>query len=448
MITRVAALGAVVLAVVLLFVVFFMGGPATHKYTMQFQNAGQLVKGDEVQIGGRAVGTIDTIELADDNRARIGITVEEPYAPLHEGTTGIIRATSLSGVANRYIALTPGANNAPELEDDAELRIDDTTTIVDLDQLVNTLDEPTLADLQSLIKGFATQYQGKEKLANRAAEYFNPVLSSSRKLVEQLTADEALLTDLVVNGAKVSSALAERRDDLSNAVQYTAETASAIAEESSSLDRALQVLPTTLRRGNTTFVNLRAALDDLTVLVDASKPATVDLAPFLRELRPLVADARPTIRDLRTAVSLPGPNNDLVDATLKFPRLSRVATPSLRNGTRALNETRPVVAFYRPYTPDLVGWFRDFGTGAGAYDANGHYARIAPVANAFSFNDNGAGGILEAIPEEARLDQLDSGNTERCPGAATQVAADGSNGNTDALLPAGGCDPSQYPAGP
>ena len=58
------------------------------------------------------------------------------------------------------------------------------------------------------------------------------------------------------------------------------------------------MLPTTLRRANSTFVNLRATLDDLDVLVDASKPATKDLAPFLRELRPLVHDARPTIRDL------------------------------------------------------------------------------------------------------------------------------------------------------
>jgi phospholipid/cholesterol/gamma-HCH transport system substrate-binding protein len=447
MITRLAALGAVVLAVVLL-VVVFMGGEATHKYTLLFENAGQLVKGNEVHVGGRPVGTVEAIELTDDNRARIRIVVQEPYAPLHEGTHALIRATSLSGVANRYISLTPGPNNAAELEDGAELTVDETTTIVDLDQLVNTLDEPTLADLQRVIKGFATQYEGKEEQANEAAKYFNPVLSTSRKLVEQLTADEALLTDLIINGAKVSSALAERRDDLSNAVQFTGETASAIAAESEGLERALQVLPLTLRRGNTTFVNLRAALGDLTTLVDASKPATRDLAPFLRELRPLVADARPTIADLRTAVSLPGPSNDLVDATLKFPRLSRIATPALRNGRRALNDSREVVAFYRPYTPDFVGWLRDFGTGAAAYDANGHYARIAPVANSFSYNDNAAGGVLEAIPEDARLDQLDSGNMERCPGAATQPAPDGSNANTDALLPPGGCNPNQYPPGP
>ncbi len=447
MIMRVAAAGAATLAVVLL-VIVFMGGGAKHDYALLFDNAGQLVKGDEVQVGGRAVGTINSIELTDDNQARINVTIEEPFAPLHEGTRGVIRATSLSGVANRYVSLTPGPNDNAELDDDAVLGADSTTTIIDLDQLVNTLDEPTRKDLQKVIKGFATQFEGKGAEANQAAKYFNPVLSTSRRLVDQLTADEAVLTDLLVNASKVTTALADRRSDITSAVSNTEQTASAIAAEQAGLDQALRVLPTTLRRGNTTFVNLRGALGDLTTLVDASKPATVDLARFLRALRPLVSDARPTVADLRRLVSRTGPNNDLVDATLKFPRLSRVAAPSLRNGTRALDQSRKVVAFYRPYAPDLVGFLRDFGQGASGYDANGHYARIAPIANAFSFNDNGAGGLLSAIPAEQRLDQLDSGNTERCPGAATQIAADGSNGNTDKLLPKGGCDPTQYPSGP
>jgi phospholipid/cholesterol/gamma-HCH transport system substrate-binding protein len=447
MIARLAAIGAVLLAVVLLILVF-TGGAQEHRYSLLFQNAGQLVKGDDVQVGGRRVGTIKSISLTDDNQARIGVVVNEPIAPLHEGTRAIIRATSLSGVANRYISLTPGPNDAPKLDDRARLGLDETTTIIDLDQLVNTLDKPTLHDLQKVIKGFATQLGGQGENANDAARYFNPVLSTSSRLVNQLTADEGALTDLLLNASKLSTALADRSDDLTSLVTNTDQTAGAIAAEDASLDRALQVLPTTLRRGNTTFVNLRAALGDLTTLVDTSKPATKDLAPFLRRLRPLVADARPTIGDLRRLVDRPGPNNDLVDATLKFPRLARIASPSLRHSVTALDRSRKVVAFYRPYTADLVGWLRDFGQGAATYDANGHYARIAPVANAFSFTDNAAGGLLNVIPANARLDQLDRGNDQRCPGAATQIAADRSNADTDKLLPPGGCRPGQEPSGP
>jgi phospholipid/cholesterol/gamma-HCH transport system substrate-binding protein len=193
-------------------------------------------------------------------------------------------------------------------------------------------------------------------------------------------------------------------------------------------------------------VNLRATLDDLDVLVAESKPATKDLAPFLRELRPLIAAARPTIHDLRMVVSLSGPNNDLVDATRKLPQLQRVASPAFRNGTQALKKADPVLRFARPYTPDLVGWFRDFGEGAANYDANGHFARIQPIFNAFNFTDNPAGGVLTPVPPANRMDGVDTGNLRRCPGAATQAPPDGSAPFTD-----GGdldCDPGQVPPGP
>ena len=103
---RVAALGAIVLAGVVLAVVL-LGGEPTHRYSLVFQNAGQLVVGDDVQVGGRRVGSIDDITLTRDNQARIAVSVQEPFAPLHAGTSAVIRATSLSGVANRYVALDP-----------------------------------------------------------------------------------------------------------------------------------------------------------------------------------------------------------------------------------------------------------------------------------------------------------------------------------------------------
>src|SRR5205085_12669041 len=88
--------------------------------------------------------------------------------------------------------------------------------------------------------------------------------------------------------------------------------------------------------------------------------------------------------DLSTLVRRPGADNDLVDATRKLPSFQRVASPALKDGTGALQKSQPVLEFIRPYIPELVGWFRDFGAGASNYDANGHYARIQPIFNARS----------------------------------------------------------------
>jgi phospholipid/cholesterol/gamma-HCH transport system substrate-binding protein len=443
-----AAVAVGVFLVAVLAVWLFVLGRGGHEYTLIFQNAGQLVKGDNVQIGGRPVGSVTGIELTSNNQAAVKISVDEPYAPLREGTEAIIRLTSLSGIANRYVSLSPGPGTNPALGDGAVLDTSKTTTAVDLDQLFNSLDPKARKDLQGVIAGFATQYGGKARQAAESTKYFNPLLSTARRLVNQATADEGALTDFVVSSSRTVTTIASKRDDLSALVGNANATTGAIASENRALSEALALLPTTLKRANSTFVNLRSTLDDLDPLVSESKVATKDLAPFLRELRPLVRDAKPTIADLSTLVRRPGANNDLVEATRKLPGFQKVASPAFSAGTGALQKSQPVLEFVRPYIPELVGWFRDFGVGAANYDANGHYARIQPIFNAFQFRDLPAGGsTLVPLPVSQRLDGLQTAMLRRCPGTASQIPPDSSAPFRDS---GGGldCDPTQVPPGP
>ncbi len=444
--TRGVALGALAVAIVVVAVILLRGDGGT-TYKLRFQNAGQLVKDDDVQVGGRRIGSVRKITLTDDNQAEITIEVSDGYAPLHEGTTAIVRATSLSGIANRYIALAPGPNSNAKLPDGATLQADKTTSIVDLDQLFNTLDPKTRASLQQVIQGSAAWYDGRGIEANAATRYFNPAISASRRLVNELVSNQQTLNAFLRNASRTVGALAQRRGDLANLVSNANTTAAAIGDENVSLNQALGLLPGTLRKANTTFVNLRATLDDLDVLVAASKPATKDLARFLRELRPLVHDARPTIADLRTLVNRSGKGNDLTDLLKQAPALERAAKPSFAHSIEALQKATPVIKFIRPYTPDFIGWLRDFGAGSANYDANGHFARIQPIFNAYQFTDNPAGALLTPIPPSQRLAGLQSGAIRRCPGTASQVPPDNSAPfrDSDGSLD---CDPSLVLPGP
>ena len=79
--------------------------------------------------------------------------------------------TSLSGIANRYVALTPGpGREQARCGDNAQLDTASTTTAVDLDQLFNTLDPEARKDLQGVIEGFKTQFEGKGDKANASAQ--------------------------------------------------------------------------------------------------------------------------------------------------------------------------------------------------------------------------------------------------------------------------------------
>jgi phospholipid/cholesterol/gamma-HCH transport system substrate-binding protein len=445
-VARVAALVALGIAVVVV-AVLLLSGDGGKEYRVQLINVGQLVNGDDVQVGGRRVGSIEDISLTDHNLAQLKIKVDSDFAPLHEGTTAVVRATSLSGIANRYLALSPGANSAPALPDNAILKTDKTTSIVDLDELFNTLDPKTRAGLQNVIQGSATQFDRKGARANAAAKFFNPAISSSSALISEVLSDQQTFTNFVLDSSRLVSTVAERRGDLTALVSNTNATAAAIAAENQSLAQAIGLLPSTLRKGNTTFVNLRATLGDLDKLVAASKPVAPKLAPFFRTLRPLLAEARPTVRDLSALIRTAGPNNDLIDILHKTPSLAQQFGVSSRLTINTLQKSQPVVTFIRPFAPELIGWIRDFGQGASAYDANGHYARIMPMFNAFSFTDNPSGGTLTPNSPSQRGFFNQTGQDKRCPGAASQPPADRSAPFLDDGNLAGQCNPNQVPPG-
>ena len=250
------------------------GGADSYRVKAVFDSAGQLVVGNQVRVGGGPVGTIDDIELSNSSDAVVTMEIDENLAPLHEGTTATIRATSLSGIANRYVSLSPGPNDANEIDDGGEIGADSTNAPVDIDAVFNALDTETREGLRNFIRGSGTQYDGKGKEAGESIKYFAPFLSSTTALTSELALDQGVLERFLRDGATTVSAIAERSAELEALVGNTNAAFRAIGDENVALGRALELLPGTLRKANTTFVNLRATLDDLDVLVEESKPAT------------------------------------------------------------------------------------------------------------------------------------------------------------------------------
>lgn len=448
-IARLLALIAVA-AIALVCVLVLLRGGGGYAVTAHFSNASQLVKGNDVKVSGLAVGSVKSIKLTPDGQAAVTFSVDDKYAPLREGTRAIVRQASLSGVANRYIDLQVGPQRGKAIADGGVLGQDATTTAVDLDQLFNTFDPDTRKSLQGVIQGSARQYKGKGDAMAAALPYLNPSLSASSMLFRELNRDSRLLTRFVVASSQLVTDLGDRHEDLAGLVDDLATTTTAIGDRSTELSSSIAQLPPVMRRADTTFVNLRATLDDLDPLVDASKPVAKKLRPLLAELRPLAQDARPTFADLSELLRHPGENNDLLE-------LLRTQVP-LRNATvrnvnedgksregafpasvKALDTATPEAAFVRPYSVDLLGWFDDFSH-SGTFDALGAASRVAPHANAFSLVD----GTLFPVPPELRQKTLQAtlerGQRNRCPGSAEHIAHDRSNPWKPSNV---NCDPSQ-----
>jgi phospholipid/cholesterol/gamma-HCH transport system substrate-binding protein len=448
---RVVGIGALVAAAILAALILLGAGGNGHSYKLLFETGGQLVPGNEVLVAGQPIGTVDEISLTDDAQAEVKITVDDP---LHEGTTALVRATSLSGIANRYVSLAPGANSEPELEDGATIPADSTTSPVDLDQLFNALDERTRRGLQDVIQGEASVYSGNFGAARQTYKYFAPSLQETSRLFAEVNRDDRALRRFLASGSNVFAAIAERRDDLAALTSNANAALGAIARENDALDRSLSELPPALRQASTTFVNLRAALDDVDPLVGDLKVVAPDLAPFLRDLRPVTRKAVPVVRNLRLAIARNGKANDLTDALRDLPKAARSATDAVPAAIGGLDDSQHLIEFARPYSPDLLAVVGKIGTATGYYDVNGHYTRAQPAgANLFEWNALTEG--LDPISPSQQFDAYSAfgvGPVTRCPGGGTQAnlgwPAPTDHPFLDDGALTGECDPTDVPPGP
>jgi phospholipid/cholesterol/gamma-HCH transport system substrate-binding protein len=447
---RIAVIAVLAVAVIALAVVIFSGG-SEHKYNLLFQNASQLVPDNQVLIGGQPVGSVESIELTDDNLARVVVSVSQE---LHEGTTATIRATSLSGVANHYVSISPGPNSNPALDNDATLGLSSTTTPVDIDQLFNTFPAPVRRGLAQFIKGNAGVYAGRGEDANRTFKYLGVGFNRAGAFAGELNADEKLFSRFLVSSSRLGTAVSERGAELSSAIANANAAFGAIGSQNTALDQSLQLLPPTLRQANTTFVNLRAALDDVEPLIDTSKTATKDLAPFLAEFRPVLSKAVPVFRNLRLAARRPGFANDTAELLGVLPAVEQRASRAFPHAEDAIAGFQPNLNFIRAYSPDFFNGFAKLGQASAPYDGNGHYIRASLTAlNLFKFN--GGNRSLEPIAPSEQYDAFgeSAGVKRRCPGGAAPDAADGSNPFVEPPHSGSGvttsdCNPADSPPGP
>jgi phospholipid/cholesterol/gamma-HCH transport system substrate-binding protein len=435
------AIAAVVVALALIFL-----GSTSREYHLIMQNAGQLVPGDLVRIGGVQAGSVKGLELTPDGQADVTIALRDAWGRLHAGTNVTVRASGIATVTGRYVDISPGPSFRPALPDGGTIGVDHTQSIVDIDQLLNAFDARTRISLRKVIDGFSTWYAGRESQASASARYFPPALQAATNLFDELNRDSGTLEEFLTQTGTALHALSKRRSELTALVSDTRTTARALGSDNRSLSAALQNLPPALREGSKAFASVRPALADLRALVRASDPASRKLAPFLRDLQPVVSRAVPAFSDFRGAFDRPGKANDLLDALLTLPSLGRLTATSFPQAEKTLSESAPVLSFIRPYTPDLVGFLRSFGSAAATYDANGHYARTVPVFDAFKFSDDQNGGTLapKDRSERGKSDYLSTGNLRRCPGSSLPPLSDASAPFVDnGPLANPDCDPNQ-----
>src|SRR5436190_22049802 len=84
LLVRAVVVALVVAAVVAVALVLFTGGGG-YQVTAVFQDAGQLVKGNQVKVAGAPIGSVKKIDVTDEGQAAVTFQIDDgDYKPLRQ----------------------------------------------------------------------------------------------------------------------------------------------------------------------------------------------------------------------------------------------------------------------------------------------------------------------------------------------------------------------------
>jgi phospholipid/cholesterol/gamma-HCH transport system substrate-binding protein len=298
------------IGVIVLVVVCYLGFtkdiPFTQGYILkaQFQSANSIRPNSPVRIAGVNVGKVKSVEpLQGTNAAVLVMQIDKAGLPIHQDATAKIRPRIfLEG--NFFVDLKPGTPQTPTLHSGDTLKITQTATPVQLDQVLTSLQSDSRDDLKSLLNGLNVALNDTSGGKQSAAESFNkaydsiPAAESSSAQVFQalLGTQPGLDIPRFIRGTAATADQLDRNEgQLQGLITNLNTTMAAFASESGNLSASIHQLPGTLASANAAFDSLNAAFPPTRAFATEilpgvrETPATIDAAfPWIDQTRKLV----------------------------------------------------------------------------------------------------------------------------------------------------------------
>ncbi len=358
-----------------------------------FADSSPMVPGNVVKASGVDVGTISAIKL-DHGVARVTMNVDRSALPLHQDVRATITTQDLLG--ERFVKLDRGSASSPALPAPYVITKSHTSRVVDLQDVLNSVDTPTAAALSALVTGAGEGVRGQGAQADKAIAALKPAMTQAKDLAAVLADQNALLTELVDSTQPVASALAtDSGQQLDQLVAAATRSLQSVSDQRVALRSALNQLPTTMAHARTALADLagvavpatstlrsiRPVTNDLSDIsgelqdfADAADPALASLPPVLAQADRLLAQARPVVNALRPAA------HDLVPSAAAAKHLSEIALSG-----RSLTNLMEFVKGWSMATSD--------------YDAISHYFKAMVPLSPGPLGDTAA-GLLPVLPDK------------------------------------------------
>ncbi len=353
-----------------------------------FKSSNNIKTNSPVRIAGVEVGRVSKVEPTSPgaSSAVVVLRLNDSGRPIHADATAKIRPRIfLEG--NFFVDLTAGSARAPVLDDNDTIPATQTSTPVQLDQVLKALDAPTRQNLQLTLAELGDAFDaGLAKSFRRSLADQAPAFKFSSIVAEALLGRRPHdLSNTVRDFATTAAGLDRSPARLKSLLTNFNVIAGSLAREDVALASSVRELPRTLQAAS-------PALDSLNAAFPSVRRLAVSALPGVRSTEPAIAALRPLVRQLHGLVGeneLRGLSRDLRGATPGLVRLSTRSIPlwrQLRPLASCVNrvvlpwsrDTVPDAAFPEtgPVFQSAVKWLPGLAGESRSFDANGSWFKV------------------------------------------------------------------------
>jgi virulence factor Mce-like protein len=320
----------------------------TYQLKVDVPSAAQLVKGNEVRIGGTRVGVVDAItpKRLSNGRviAQLDMKLETTVKPLPKDSTILIRPRSALGL--KYVEITKGTSKDGYAEGATVPMRAARPAPVEFDEFLSTFDDKTRASAQKQLLGFGDAFAGRGQDLHEAIQALDPLLQQLGPAMANLSSPRTRLARLF------------------RALGRTSAIVAPVAETQAALFRNL----------DTTFNAFASvAKPYLQDTISGGPPALDTATRELPKQRPFLANSEALFHDLRPgAKAIAGASGDLADAF-------EVGIPALKRSVAINKELKPTFQALQRFAEDPLVALGVKDLTATARVANPLFSAITPT---------------------------------------------------------------------
>jgi ABC-type transporter Mla subunit MlaD len=352
-----------------------------------FDNASNIVEGEDVKVAGVPVGAIESLDVTEDQKAAITLRIDdEDFTPWKTDASCTIRPQSLIG--EKFVECEPGSTGAEPLatigegegEGEHELPVENTSSPVDLDLINNILRLPYRERFRILLSEFGTGLAGRGEELNEVIHRANPALRETDRVLAILADQTRTLARLARESDDALGPLARERQRLGHWVQVANQTGQASAERSPDIRRGINRLPAFLRELRPLMADLETLADQGTPLLADLKAAAPQMDRLIKSLGTVSEAGRESLPSLGDALERGRPAliraRPLIQDLGRLGREAGPATQSLDELTASLQQTGGIER--------INDFLYYLALNTNGFDSVGHYLRAGLVTNTCS----------------------------------------------------------------